>query len=855
MKRLVLGAAVALLAAGGAPATEIPAPSAFLGMTVGADRTLADYRQVVSYLRAVAAASPRVRLEVLGKTTLGEDFVMAVVSSEDNLAMLPRIREVARKLADPRGLPDAEVAALAKEGKAVVLVTCNIHSTEIGASQMVMEWVHALATAEDAATRQRLSSVVLLVVPSVNPDGQILETEWYRKYLGTRYEGGRMPWLYHPYVGHDNNRDWTMLTQKESKALTRAVYHEWFPQVWLDEHQMGSSGPRIFMPPYAEPVSPEIHPLVWREANLIGSSMALRLEQAGKPGVIYGYSFDAYWPGGTKNTAWWKNVTGLLTEVASAKLATPVFIPAEELAGGRKGLVEYGPQTNFPNPWRGGWWRLRDIMDYERIVSDTILETCAAHREDLLLDMAARARSAVAAFPPDAGYRIPLSSTAQRDPATALALARLMAEHAVEVRESADGDVYIPLAQPYGRFVKEMMEPQRYPEVKLVAGKEIVRPYDVATWTLPLMMGVRVERVDLPGGLHPFSGTAPPVVPERAVIYALRPGSPANAKAVNAALRSSGVVRVAPAPLVAGGTAFPAGTWFLDGAAAKAAETAAAGTGVVLRPLAATPAPAGLLPVRAPRVGLYKPWTASMDEGWTRWLLEQYGFDPKPLDNRTVRAGKLTEKFDALVLPDLRAETINSGKPGRPDAEMKYIAELPPEYQGGLEKEGAKAIREFVEEGGTLVALAGSSDWVIGEFNIPVRNVLAHVKREDFSCPGSLLRATVDGGHPVTWGLPAETALFVDGSVAFQTTLPGAEMERWVLATYPADARDLLLSGWIAGEERLLRRAAAVAMTYGKGKIVMFGFRPQFRAQTHGTFPFLFNALWWSAAPPPPEKG
>ncbi len=504
---LVLATALSLPAL----ASGLPSPSDFLGMKVGADRTLADYRQIVSYLRAVAAASPRVQLELLGKTTLGEEFVLAVVTSEENMKNLPRIREIARKLADPRGLSDAEVSALAREGKAVVLVSCNIHSTEIGSTQMAMEWVHDLATATDPVTLARLSSVVLLLVPSVNPDGQIMETEWYRKWLGTKYEGGRMPWLYHPYVGHDDNRDWCMLTQRESKELTRAVYHEWLPQVWLDEHQMGGTGPRIFMPPYSEPVDPSIHPLVWREVNVIGANMALRLEQAAKSGVIYGYSFDAYWPGGTKNTAWWKNVSGLLTEVASARMATPVFIePGELSGGGRKGLIDYRPQVNFPNPWPGGWWRLRDIMDYERIVSDALLETCASRREDLLLDMATRARSAIASFPPDAAYVIP---AAQRDPASARRLAALMAEHAVEVRSAPNGDVWIPLAQPYGRFVKEMFEPQRYPEVKLVPGKEIVRPYDVAAWTMPMMMGVEVRRAPLPKDLPLLSAEAKASLP------------------------------------------------------------------------------------------------------------------------------------------------------------------------------------------------------------------------------------------------------------------------------------------------------------------------------------------------------
>jgi hypothetical protein len=859
MKRsvvLVCGLALAAVLSPCASGAVVPSPSDFLGMKIGADRTLADYRQIVSYLKAVEAASPRVKLEVLGRTTLGEELVLAVVSSEENMRNLPRIREISRKLADPRGLTDEKVAALAKEGKAVVLVTCNIHSTEIGATQMVLEWVQALAAATDAETLRRLSNVVLLIVPSVNPDGQMMETEWYRKHLGTKYEGGRMPWLYHPYVGHDDNRDWYMLTQKETRALSHAVYHEWLPQVWLDEHQMGAAGPRIFMPPYSEPVDSDIHPLVWREVNLIGSGMALRLEQAKKSGVIYGYSFDAYWPGGTKNTAWWKNVSGLLTEVASTRMGSPVFIEPGELAGGRKGLIDYKPQVNFPNPWPGGWWRLRDIMDYERIVSDSLHETCASHREDLLLDMAARARATVASFPADAAYILP---AAQRDPAQARRLARLMAEHAVEVRQAASGDVYIPLAQPYGRFVAEMFEPQRYPEVRLTAGKEIVRPYDVAAWTLPMMMGVEVRRAALPPSLPLFDPAKGARPPSGLVAIAIAPGTPEGARAVNAALRSKGSVSVAKRPATLDGTSWPAGTAFLDETASKAAAAAAAEAGVAFSPLSKNPL--GLSPdvvaLRAPRVGLYKPWAASMDEGWTRWVLEQYGFSPKSLDNRTIRAGRLNDAFDVIVLPDVGAETIASGKPKREEGDMAYWVDLPPEYQGGLEKEGAKALKEFVEAGGTVVALADSSDWVLSEFNIPVRNVLAKVRRDDFQCPGSLLRVERGEEHPVTWGLPKEIAVFLDGATAFQTVPPGPELQRWDLAAYPADERDILLSGWIQGADRLTRRSAAVATTFGKGKLVLLGFRVQFRAQMEATYPFLFNALFWSVdvGPPPGHAG
>ncbi|MEO8054144.1 MAG: hypothetical protein ABI768_03260, partial [Acidobacteriota bacterium] len=581
----------------------------------------------------------------------------------------------------------------------------------------------------------------------------------------------------------------------------------------------------------------DIHPLVWREVNLIGADMALRLEQQGKSGVIYGYSFDAYWPGGTKNTAWWKNISGLLSEVASVRMASPVIIDPGELSGGGKGLIDYKPQVNFPNPWPGGTWRLRDIMDYERIISDALLETCAGRREDLLLDMAARSRAATATFPKDAAYVLP---AVQRDPASARHLAALMAEHGVEVRRAPSGDLFVPLAQPYGRFVQEMFEPQRYPEVKLVPGKEIVRPYDVAAWTMPMMMGVEVRRAPLPKDLPLFSAEAKAASPTGLV--AILPGRPESAKVVNAALRSGAAVAVARAPITEGGANYPAGTVFLDGAAKGVAEVFAE-TGVPSTSVSAVPVSASKL--RAPRVGLYKGWNASMDEGWTRWILEQYGFAPRSLEPKAVRAGKLGGSFDVIVLPSVSPDALLTGKPKRDEGEMRYSVDFPPEYQGGIEKEGAKALKEFVEAGGTIVALSQASDFLISEFNIPVRNVLGRARREEFQCPGSLLRVSVSD-HPVTWGLGREAAVFVNEAVAFQTVPPGPELSRWNLASYPDDERDVLLSGWINGADRLLRRSAAVATTFGKGKIVLLGFRAQFRAQTPATFPFLFNALYWS---------
>ncbi|MCU1350789.1 MAG: putative carboxypeptidase, partial [Acidobacteria bacterium] len=463
MKR-ASGLLALVLAASSLLAADVKSPSDFLGMKVGNDRVLADYKQISSYFRELEAKSPRVKVELLGKTTLGEPMIMAVISSEENMKNLPRIREIGAKLADPRGLSPAQVDALVREGKTVALVTCNIHSNEIASSQMAMEWAHALATGDDAETKRRLANVVVLLVPSLNPDGQTMITDYYRKYLGTKYEGGRLPWLYHHYVGHDNNRDWFMLTQVETKNLNRAIYQEWHPQVFVDEHQMGMDGPRMFIPPFADPVDSDVHPLIWREANLIGTNMAFRLEQREKAGLIYGYQFDAYWLGGTRNTGWWKNITGLLLETASARIATPVFIEHTELHGGSKGLIDYRATINHPNPWKGGWWRMRDIMDYERIASDAMLESCADRREDFLRDVATRASAAVASAQPGEAYRIPKR---QRDWPTAQALAALLIEHGVEVSQAPNGDYWIPMAQPYAKFLNEMLEPQRYPEVRL----------------------------------------------------------------------------------------------------------------------------------------------------------------------------------------------------------------------------------------------------------------------------------------------------------------------------------------------------------------------------------------------------
>ncbi|HEX2644175.1 MAG TPA: M14 family metallopeptidase, partial [Thermoanaerobaculia bacterium] len=471
----------------GAPASPgIPSPESFLGHRVGEDRHLAPYPKVLEYLRTLDAASDRITLEPAGRSTLGNEMVVAVMTSEENQKRLDRYREISRRLANPDGLSEEEARALMAEGKTIALITCTIHSTEVGATQMVMEFAHDVATTQDPKMLAWLRDTILLVIPSINPDGQVMVIDWYNKYLGTPFEGGPMPWLYHPYTGHDNNRDFYMLTQKETQAVNEVLYHRWFPQVFLDEHQMGSNGPRMFVPPQADPLAPDVHSLIFRQADLLGTVMSLRLEEAGKTGVGSNMIFDSYWPGGTRNTAWWKNVTGLLTEVASADIATPIYIEPGELRGGVKGLPEYDRRSNFPSLWPGGWWRLRDIVEYELVATRAFLESSAVYREAILSNFYKMGREAVqrGATEPPYAFVVPAD---QRDPVAAAQLVDLMLRHGVRVQRATApltvgrtvypaGSYVFPAAQPYRQFLLTMLRPQRYPEVIPYVGGPVMPP-------------------------------------------------------------------------------------------------------------------------------------------------------------------------------------------------------------------------------------------------------------------------------------------------------------------------------------------------------------------------------------------
>ena len=838
-------------------AFAVTSPEQFLGHRVGADRKLADYTQIVRYFEQLDRESPRLALEHLGKTTLARDMVMAVISSEANVSAAPRLRAEAARLADPRGLTPEQVRSRVGSGKVVVLVTCGIHSSEIGATQMAMEWAYQLCTRQDPALERWLDDVVVLLVPSLNPDGTDMIVDYYRKFVGTEWEGGRLPWLYHHYAGHDDNRDWFMLNLVETQMVNRVLHHQWFPQVFLDMHQMGAAGPRIFVPPYADPITPMVHPMQWRLNDLIGSTMAMRLEEAAKSGVIQSFSYDAYWPGGTKNTACLKNVIGLLTEVASCRIATPVFVDPNELQGGRKGLPDYRQQVNFPNPWPGGWWRLRDIVDYELVAVNSLLETCSTYREEILNSTCVMGEDAVrrGREEPPFAYVIP---PRQHDPAAARQLVDLLREHGLECstareafttadgRTFAAGSVVFEAAQPYRPFLVEMMERQRYPEVRQGPdAKDILRPYDVTAWTLPLMMGVEWQRVDqaFVASLAPGvdSLEREPLMPQSGSgDFVLSTASNQSFRAVNRLLaRGVAVERVTR--VSAGGGGALAGDFIVPRAAAKELKAVAEPLSVHVSTLAASATELVRSRLKAPRVGLYKPWATSMDEGWTRFVLDQYEFKYASLDNAAMKQKNLRSRFDVIVLPDVDKNVIVDGKPKSDDG--GYFEPLPPPYAGGIGKEGVANLKDFVEQGGTLVCMTSACDLALDELNLPVRNAVAKLRPQDFSLPGTLVNLEVDRAQPLAWGMPENCAAYVTGGPVFATAVPGANVSRVVVARYPRYDDQVVASGWAEGTASMAGRAAIVEARLKLGKVVLFGPRVQHRAQMVGTYKFLFNAI------------
>ena len=804
-------------------------PAASLGFEPGADSMLADWKQVSGYLNSLAQRSRYVRVDTLGLTTEQRPFLLLTITSPANQQRLAEIKRAQALLADPRRLNDTTLAGIRRTQPAVILISNNIHSTEVASSQMGMTLAYRLAT--DPELSRLLDSVVVLMIPSMNPDGLDTVVSWYRRYKGTRYEGGPLPWLYHKYVGHDNNRDWFMLTQVETRLVTRMLYKDWFPEIVYDVHQMGASGVRLFVPPFQDPVNPNLDPALVAGMNLVGTTMASALYDAGMTGIAHQQTYDLWWHGGFRSTPTRHNMIGILSEAASVRIASPITIPFDSVRQPGRGV-------NYPAPWPGGTWRLGDIVRYELIAAEALVRLAARDRLgiiDRFVGLGSRAVEAGMAGNPFA-YVLP-PPPEQRDPEAWTTLANVLTAGGVEVWRATEpfaangrsypaGSLVVPMAQPFRAHAKDLLEPQRYTPVNDRP------PYDVAGWTLPFTMGVRADVVDAPFAANLVRVDslvpAPGRIEGAGEMFVLKNRTNAESRAIAELLTAGQSVTVAGDSLIVRG---PRARALLTEHAARH------GFSVTATPTPVAPV-SGATRQRLPRIGLYRPWTASIDEGWTRWLFEQYGITHTTLRDSDLKKGGLRQRFDVIVLPDVDAGALVRGVDS---------TRIPLPYTGGMGEPGVAAISAFVRGGGTLVCLDGSSNFAISRLNLPVVNVLAGGASGPqvslFYAPGSIFGVILGGGgvaqSPVTLGLPDSLQVYFENSAAFTVSGPAR-----ALATYPPGP---LRSGYARYQERLEGKAALVEVPVGSGKVILFGFRPQFRGQTHGTFKLLFNAVLLAA--------
>ncbi|WP_419161087.1 M14 family metallopeptidase [Candidatus Palauibacter sp.] len=872
IRTMAVASALALVTGAGPAEAQapnsVPTPESVLGHPVGADFELATYETSIEYFERLAAASDRLELREVGRSSFGRPVYLALISSAENLANLDRHREIAQRLAHPRGLTDEEARQLAAEGKALVWVDGGLHASEVAHAQHTIQLAYDLVTGDaDPEIAAILDNVIFMLWPSINPDGQSLIVDWYRSNLGTPYEVAPAPFLYQKYVGHDNNRDGYMINQIESRYTTR-VARQWEPHILYNHHQSSPFPTRIWIPPFAEPISPHVHPLMWRMVNLIGMAMSQGLEERGQRGATHmGTGFDNWYPGFMDHAHNFHNVVSFLTETALYRYATPGFYTIGDFPASERDLR---PESLYSSPWEGGWWRLRDAVDYMLTASISVLDVAAKYKTDLLYNRYQAGRDIIAQYEegPPYAYFVPQE---QRDPVAAVELLRRLAFNGIEIDQLARavnhqgldhpaGTWVIRMDQEFANFVRQLFVLQEYPDLREYPEGPPDQPYDVSGWTLPVQMGVRVIEAASPLGaevrdaLEPLSGealawdaavedaapfdapigvgfdshpVAAAIVPPAGRVtgggsaLVVDPAQNNAFKAVNRAWATGARVSWVPGRTGADGEPGTGGRYAISGLPGEAQIVRDLG-------LQATRGSGGEN-LRPPRIGLYRPWSPSSDEGWTRWTLERYGFDFASLYNADVLAGDLDSRYDVIIMADMsRGQIVDGFAKGS----------VPPRYEGGIGPDGIRELDAFVRGGGTLVTLNRSSMFAIEALHLPVRNVVAGLSRQDYFQSGSIVELLVDPSHPVMAGMPERAAVVVGQSPVFTTE---EEFEGRVMARYETEGSPLI-SGYLLGAEHLAGYAAAVDVAHGEGRVVLLGMRPQWRGQPFGNFRILFNA-------------
>lgn len=844
--------------------SNIPNPESYFGFTPGADKMLFDYEKLVSYLQELEKVSPMIKLEKIGESPLGRPVYIALISSAGNIKNLNRLKKISRELALNPDLTPWQREQYVNEGKVFFLFTLSMHSNEVAPSQSLPLIAYEMLTSGDEELKNQLENVVYMVVPNHNPDGMDMVVEHYTKYKNTKYDGSSLPGLYHKYVGHDNNRDFVALTQQDTKAISMLFSKEWFPQVMVEKHQMGSGGPRYFVSPPHDPIAENIDAGIWNWMKIFGSKTITKLTDAGLKGVTQNYLFDDYWPGATE-TCIWKNIIGMLTEGASVNYATPIYIEPNELQAWGKGMGEYKKSINMPEPWTGGWWRLSDLIQYEIVSTKAYLETASVYKEEILNFRNELCKKEVEKGKTEAPYFYILPKN-QHDKSELVNLVNLLDEHGVAVYELErdviientsyfKGDIIIPLAQPFRAFIKEMMEAQQFPARHYTPNGQLIEPYDITSWSLPLHKGIR--SIEINKNREYFSDSYKPVQIPYSLANETYSGFNAVVLSSNynnsylaafTALQNDLKVEQLTVNSKISDRDVPLGSFIIyNGKNFENIEKL-----ITVNPLyIKEPINKNVRQLSLPRIALIESYFHAMDAGWTRYVFDSYNIPFKMIRPGEIENIDFEKDFDVIIIPDEAKSVLIDGKYAAQNEQ--YFVNYPPEYLKGMGKAGHEKILKFISNGGTVIAWREATELFSGvlsyslpdkkteEFELPVKDISKDIVKSGFACPGSLLKINLKTNHPITYGLPEQIGVFHREGPIFATWQPFFDVDRRVIATFPE--KDILLSGYSENEEKIGNKSSIVWLKKGKGQVVLFSFSPQFRASTPGTYKLLFNSI------------
>jgi hypothetical protein len=886
---------------------SITTPKQMFGHNIGDDYWLATYDQFEAYWHKLAGESDRMKLVDIGKTAEGRTQLMAIITSPENMKHLARYQEISQRLAHAEGLTDDEAHALAAEGKAVVWIDGGLHASEVLGAAQLMQTAYDLLSRNDDETKRILNDCIILAV-HVNPDGMQLVSSWYMKDADTLKRNVDVPTLWQKYTGHDNNRDFYMSNQAETKNINKVLYWDWFPQIVYNHHQTGPEGAVMFSPPFRDPFNYNFDPMIATDIDLIGAAMHDRFAREHKPGVVMrsGSTYSTWWNGGLRTAPYFHNMIGLLTETIGSPTPEKIpFVPAMSL-----------PHGDDPYPIAPQEWHFKQSIDYEITANYAVLDLASRQKDEFLYDIYEMGRnsidkgnhdswtisgdriaavdSAVAANRTDTRpaprfrsaavddkyFTSILHDPSKRDPRgyiitadqpdflTAVKFVNTLRYAGVDVdrattaftvngKQYPAGSFVVKTAQAFRPYVLDMFEPQDYPNDFAYPGAPPTRPYDIAGYTLAYQMGVKFDRIldafngpfEKVGGLaSPPAGTVTDAGGASGFLF-----SHAENDAfvvVNRLLKNHADVYWLKAPVTAHDKTYPAGTFYVSAGSAvmPAIQNAARELGVSFDGTTTRPGP-DATKLHAERIALWDTYGGSIPSGQIRWLLEQFEFPYTVVYPQDIDSGSLQGKYDVLILPTgALSEAGARGFSGSRDRD------IPAEYKhmtGRLsEEKSAPALKKFMDQGGTVLSIGTSTS--LGEMlGLPVASALIERSPTGVERPLPAEKFYVPGSVLSVavnnnLGIAAGSPDSVD--VLFDNS-PAFRLApdadlKGVKPVAWFDSTHPLRSGWAWGQSYLDGAVAIAQAKVGQGELYMFGPEITFRAQPHGTFRFLFNGIY-----------